>query len=102
MEFEMIKEFLKPELLVIIPVCYFIGAGLVNSKLVKNEHIPLVLGCASVVFSATYVLATSNISNYQEVLMAVFTAFTQGILMAGCSVYVDQLLKQAEKSKKEE
>ena len=44
------------------------------------------------------VLATSPLGNGQEIAMAVFTAIVQGILMAGLSNYVNQIIKQANKN----
>ena len=38
-----------------------------------------------------------QISTYQEVLIAIFTAIVQGILVAGASVYINQLIKQNNK-----
>ena len=49
------------------------------------------------VICGIYVFATSTVSNGQEIAMAVFTAITQGILVAGLSNYVNQIIKQASK-----
>jgi drug/metabolite transporter (DMT)-like permease len=91
-----IKEFIKPELLVLIPVLYFVGAGIKKSEL-KDKFIPYVLGIAGVVLAALYVIATSDIQGHQDVAMAVFMAITQGLLSAGGSVYISQLQIQAKK-----
>lgn len=97
MEFiEIFKEFIKPELLILIPVLYIIGRGLKTSKL-KDELIPFILGISSIVLCALYILATSDVRSFKEVCMAIFTAGTQGILIAGTSVYADQLYKQYKK-----
>lgn len=44
-----------------------------------------------------YVFATSTVSGSQEAAMALFTAITQGIIVAGLSTYVNQLIKQSGK-----
>ena len=44
------------------------------------------------------VFATCTCGNAQEIAMAAFTAITQGILMAGLSTYVNQLIKQSNKN----
>lgn len=98
---ELMKEYLKPELVVLIPVAYFLGTALKKSKKINDEYIPMLLGLFTIILSAVYVLATSVINSYQDVLMAFFTSVTQGILMAGCSVYVNQIIKQLAKSKEE-
>ena len=94
--YEMLKEFIKPELLVLIPALYLIGTALKNSE-VNNKHIPWILGVISVIFSTIVVVSLTNIANLTEVLMAIFSGFTQGVLCAGASVYVNQIVKQASK-----
>lgn len=94
--YEMLKEFIKPELLVLIPALYLIGTALKNSE-VNNKHIPWVLGVISVIFSTIVVISLTNIASFTEVLMAIFSGFTQGVLCAGASVYVNQIVKQASK-----
>lgn len=94
-----LKEYIRPELLVVAIVLYFIGIGIKNTKLIKDKYIPVILGILGVIISAIYIIATSTITGYQEILMAIFTSIVQGILVAGASVYVNQIIKQ---SKKEE
>ncbi len=92
------QDYIKTELLILIPVLYFIGIGLKKSKL-PDKWIPTVLGISAVVLSAIWVIATSDISGLKETASAIFTAVTQGILVTGASVYANQLYIQ---SKKEE
>lgn len=97
MEFvEIFKEFIKPELFILIPVLYLIGVGIKKTAL-KDELIPFILGIVSVVFCGLYIFATSDIHTSKEIAMAIFTASTQGILIAGASVYCNQLFKQYKK-----
>ena len=93
----MLKEYIKPELLVLIKVLYFIGMGIKNTELIKDKYIPIILGVIGVIVSAIYIIATSQIKGYQEVLTVIFTAIVQGILVAGASVYVNQVIKQTKK-----
>lgn len=88
-----LQEYIKPELLILIPVLYLIGTALKNSVL-KDKYIPLVLGCVSVVLCGIWVFANSPITTGAEIATAIFTALTQGVLLAGASVYVNQLFKQ--------
>ena len=90
------QDYIKTELLILIPVLYFIGIGLKKSKL-PDKWIPIVLGVSAVVLSAVWVIATSNINGLQEIASAIFTAVTQGVLLASASVYVNQLYIQAKK-----
>ena len=90
------KEFIKPELLILIPVLYVVGIGLKKSKL-SDTLIPLILGGVSIVLSSLWVIATSNVSTPKEIAYALFTSVTQGILTAGASVYFNQLYLQSKK-----
>ena len=94
---EMLKEFIRPELLVLIPVLYFIGVALKSAQTFADKHIPLALGAVGVALAALWVVATSTIANPQDGALAVFTAIVQGVLVAGCAVYINQIAKQAQK-----
>ena len=94
--YEMLKEFIKPELVVLIPVLYIIGMALKNSQM-ADKHIPMLLGAVSVILSFLFIGATEAISGWKEILMALFSGFTQGVLCAGASVYVNQIIKQSGK-----
>lgn len=99
MEFlEQLKSFIRPELLILVPVLYFIGCGLKKTEAVQDRRIPMLLGLTGVSLAAVWVAATTAFSGYQDALMAVFAAVTQGILCAGASVYVNQLIKQGGKT----
>ena len=88
------QEFIKPELLVLIPVLYFIGAAIKKSTL-RDSLIPFILGVIGVVFSGVYLFAADEIIGSQAIATAIFTAFTQGVLVAAASVYANQIIKQA-------
>lgn len=88
---------IKPELMLLIPIAYIIGTMIKNSEAIKDKWIPFILGAVNVVLCTLYVLATSNITGYQDVFTALFISVTQGILTAGCSVYINQLIKQYHK-----
>lgn len=95
---EQIINYVKPELIVVAVVLYFIGMGLNQAQAVKDKYIPLILGGAGIVLCAIWVLATSPLGTGQDIAMAVFTAIVQGILVAGLSTYINQIIKQANKS----
>ena len=42
--YELLKEFVKPELLMLIPGLYLVGIGIKKSA-AADKHIPLILGC---------------------------------------------------------
>ena len=87
-------NYVKPELIVVAFVLYFFGVALRQAQAVKNKYIPLILGGISMVLCAVWVMATSEIETAKEGAMAVFT---QGILVAGLSNYVNQIIKQIHK-----
>lgn len=92
------QQYIRAELLILIPVMYIIGMGLKKSK-TADRHIPLILGTVSVILSALWVFATEDLNSGKEILAAFFTAVTQGILAAGASVYASQLYIQSKKDK---
>ena len=92
------EDFIKTELLILVPVLYFMGIGLKKSKL-RDKWIPLTIGITSIILSAIWVFSTSEIYSVREILYGIFISITQGILIAGVSVYANQLYIQ---SKKEE
>lgn len=95
---EQIINYVKPELVIVAVVLYFIGMGLKKAQTVKDKYIPLILGIGGVFLCAIYVIATSPFSTVQEIAMVVFTAIVQGILVTGLSTYVNQVIKQVNKA----
>ena len=90
-------DFIKAELLVLVPVLYALGEWIKASK-INNRYIPLILGVSGVVLSLIYVLPVSDFAcGWRGLLMSIFTSFTQGVLCAAASVYANQLIKQLSK-----
>lgn len=87
-----IQEYIKPELLVLIPVLYIIGTMMKKINRIDDRCIPAVLGLVGILLSLIWIIGTEGFS-----ALGIFTAITQGILVAGSSVYVNQLYKQANK-----
>lgn len=95
---DQIMNYVKPELIVVAIVLYFVGMGLKKAEAVADKYIPLILGGVGIVLCAVWVLATGPLSTGQDIAMAVFTAIVQGILVAGLSTYVNQIIKQINKT----
>ena len=95
---EQIMNYVKPELIVVAIVLYFVGMGLKKAEAVADKYIPLILGGVGIVLCAVWVLATGPLSTGQDIAMEVFTAIVQGILVAGLSTYVNQIIKQINKT----
>ena len=92
-------NYIKPELLVLIPALVFIGYCLKTSTAVKDKLIPALLAVAGVLLAVLYVLATTVITGPQDAAQAVFTAIIQGVLCAAGAVYANQCVKQSTKDK---
>ena len=95
---EQIMNYVKPELIVVAVVLYFIGTGFKKAEAVPDKYIPLILGGIGIALCAIWVLATCPLDTGQNIAMAVFTAIIQGILVAGLSTYVNQIVKQSQKT----
>ena len=91
-----IESFIKPELLILIPVLYIIGMAFKKSKM-PDRFIPKALGIIAIFLSALWILSTSNISTLKDVYCAFFVSITQGVLSAGASVYANQIYIQSKK-----
>lgn len=95
---ERVMNYIKPELVVVAVVLYFVGIALKQAQAVKDKYIPLILGGVGIILCAVWVFATCPLGTGQEIAMAVFTAIVQGILVAGLSTYVNQVIKQVNKT----
>lgn len=93
-----ITNYIQPELIILVPVLYLIGKGLKKSEL-KDKWIPWMLGGAGVVLATLYTLCLSPVfSVWTDTLSVIVTGIVQGILCAGASVYINELIVQAKKS----
>ena len=90
-------NYVKPELIVVAVILYFLGMWLKQASFIKDKYIPLFLGLIGIIFCGIWVLSTSQFDNTQSIFDGIFSAITQGILVAGLSTYVNQIIKQATK-----
>lgn len=93
MDIEALKELVKPELAILIPVMWAIGYAIKNTQKIDDKYIPIILGVVSILLTALGLLATVE-SNLVTLL---FAAITQGIIIAAVAVYGNQLIKQMSK-----
>nr|DAH20384.1 MAG TPA: holin [Bacteriophage sp.] len=94
---EQIINYVKPELVVLSIVLYFIGMGIKKTEKIKDNYIPMILGVLGIALCAIWVMATSSFGSANDIFAGIFTALVQGVLVAGLSVYVNQMIKQANK-----
>ena len=90
-------NYVKPELLVVSVVLWLVGTAVKKTEKIRDKYIPLILGAAGILLCGIWVLATSELAGVHCVAMAVFTSVVQGILVAGLSIYVNQMVKQMKK-----
>lgn len=77
----------------IIPLYHVTNSG--KESRINDSAIPFILGAAGIVLAVIYKLAIHTPQSAGEALSAVFAGFTQGILCAAASVYVNNIKKQA-------
>ena len=70
-----IQDYIRPELLILVPVCWGIGLMLKSTPL-SNQWIPLILALCSILLSGLYVYASAT----ETLAMGVFVGVTQGML----------------------
>ena len=85
----LILQYLKPELIVLIPVLYFIGLAFKKAAFVKDKYIPLILGAISILLVFIYILALEGWS-----MNVIWFSFIQGVLACAGAVYFNQIYKQ--------
>lgn len=94
---DQIMEYVKPELVIVAVALYILGMFLKQTTMVLDKYIPVILGIVGIVLCAIWVFATTSVSSPQDIALAIFTAVIQGILVAGASTYVNQIVKQSGK-----
>lgn len=93
-----ILDYIRPELLLIIPVLWVLGKILKEASFLRDKWIPLILGGAGILLAVCWVAGSAEPFS----VTGLFTAVTQGVLCAGAAVYGHQLVKQVGKDKDEE
>lgn len=93
--FDVLKEYIYPELLVLIPVLYFIGWCIHKSDKVDNKFIPTMLGGCGIILSTVYMLSILTTITVNAIFATIFAAIVQGLLCAAAAVFANQLKKQA-------
>lgn len=83
MEIDVLK-YISENVIILIPFLYFIGMFLKNTEKVSDKWIPLILLAISIM-SCIYFLGFK------------FNAIIQGVLVAGTTVYFNQIIKQVKK-----
>ncbi|GKX29629.1 hypothetical protein SH1V18_21090 [Vallitalea longa] len=91
MSMEQVLQVIRPELLIVVVVCYCLGLFLKNIPHIKDWVIPFVLLISSIIMCVLYMgLVIENTWS----LVIVFIGIMQGILCASVSVFGNEILKQ--------
>lgn len=90
-------NFIRPEILILIPVLIIIGLGLKKVKAIQNWIIPIALGVVGIMFAVL-------ILGFAEGFIGpvILNGILQGILAAGMAVYVHQLTIQSTRKRIED
>ena len=92
-----LMELIHGELFVLVPVLYALGMALKKSP-IKDWLIPYLLCGVGCVLSFAYLVGEGGV----DLLTLLFSAVTQGVLCTACSVYANNLFKQAKKGKEDD
>lgn len=85
-----VLEYIRPELLLTVPVLWVLGKILKEASFLRDKWIPLLLGGAGILLAVCWIGGGGEPFG----VTGLFTAVTQGILCAGAAVYGHQLIKQ--------
>lgn len=81
---EKILSYVTEQALILIPVLYILGMILKGTEKLNDKFIPITLLPVGIVFSVWMMGLTVD-------------AVIQGVLITGCAVYVNQIIKQSSK-----
>jgi hypothetical protein len=87
------KEFVRPELLILIPVLYFLG-WIIKKSACKDWLIPLILAGAGIVLSGLWIAGWQPADVGNNVYGFIFSAIVQGTLVAGTAVFFNNVKTQ--------
>lgn len=92
-----ITEYIKPELLILIPLLFALGMGFKSAKTFPDNKIPLALGIIGVVMAGLWFCGSAMPTTFAEILLTIFTSICHGVICAAVAVYGDQIWKQRNK-----
>lgn len=94
MDWNIIQGFIKPELLILIAVCYCLGLFIKQAPNIKDWLIPFILLGFTIVMSILYLCL---IVEKQFSAAIILNGFIYGILCAAVAVFGNQITKQIKK-----
>lgn len=91
-----ILKFIKPEILILIPVLIVLGLILKKTPQIKDWLIPIILLAFGIVLAVLILSLQGGFTS-----LNILNGFIQGILVTGMAVYVHQLKIQTTRKKVE-
>lgn len=91
-----LSQFIDPQYAILVAILYCVGSVIKRTEKVNCRWIPMILTVLGVVLAALSVFGSGD---YGSVATGLYHAAGQGILCAGMSVYVNQMIKQARSEK---
>lgn len=95
-------QFIKPELLVLVPILYVLGTWFKQSTVIKNWMIPFILSGLGVLLSLAYLLSVEFTAVGNLIAAYIFTSTVQGILCAAGAVFTQNIVKQVTVGREED
>lgn len=89
---ENLINYIKPELLILIPVLYLLGLAFKKASFMVDKYIPITLGICGIVLTFLYLIGATGWS-----VDLIWLSIIQGILCAGGAVYFNQIYKQLDR-----
>lgn len=94
---EMLFNYIKPELLILVVILWYVGTKIKASKKIEDWAIPFILMAISVIFALSYVLIVSGLNP-----MAMWVGIMQGLAIAVLEGYLYQVYKQSTRNRKQD
>ena len=88
------KEFIKPELLILIPVLYGIGWFIKSTPKIQDWLIPFILWTTSIILTTAYLLGIEFMQAGNNIAAFIFADLTQATLCAAAAVFAANIIKQ--------
>jgi hypothetical protein len=91
MDLNMVLQFVRPELLIVLVACYVLGLFLKQST-IKDWLIPFIILAFAIVLTILYIAVVLGEGLSGKVIIV---GFIQGLITAALAVFGNQLIKQA-------
>lgn len=91
-----ISQYIDPQYAILVAILYCAGSAIKRTGKVSCHWIPTILTVLGIILAGLSVFGSSS---YGSIPSALYQAAGQGILCAGMSVYLNQMVKQTGKGK---